>query len=307
MIFVDQLLKYEQVLRPEFEKLGNDALAKQAHDGDMLIWFNNGFYDEGMANFKTADGGSYNPHVVGPGAIGHSEQAHYRFIHKYREAYLTEEPYADYLTRCKYTPERREEIDQLIDHEETTIQLEMLVYLKFWESDSIIKKFYELVRMVHGEPYDWYFQIAESNRAVGATGTRQEIIRKHIRNRLEANYPEIYKAIKIAYKTQIRNAIAHSQYSFQGPNIHIHNAIEGDQHNSIQNLTFQEWSEMFHLTMVLYNEYIRLGNTVAEFYKAVAEKYDNVLPIQVTEKTTKTYLLPLQYRPVPNSWGYKQG
>ena len=39
-------------------------------------------------------------------------------------------------------------------------------------------------------------KIAESSRDNNATGTRQEIIRKEIRNRLEKEFPALFSSIK---------------------------------------------------------------------------------------------------------------
>lgn len=306
MLFTDILKKHEATIRPPFMKLVEDALNKQRHPFDMLIWINNGFYEESVLNFKPAEGKTLNPHVIGPGEIGHSENAHYKFIHQYRQAYLSKLTYPEYLEQHEYTADRRKEIDDLTEFEETTINLEMLVYLKFWESDSIIKKFYELVRIANSEPYDWYFKVMESNRDTTATGKREDLIRNMIRDRIQATHPGLYDAIKLSYKTQIRNAIAHSKYSFQGRNIHIHNYIKADPHSQIQNITFNEWVDIFHTTIVLHNEYIRAINYVKKHYAAIAAENKNQLPILITEKSGKEYEAVLVYRPEFEDWHYRQ-
>ncbi len=306
MLFKDELLKHEEELQAEFNKLIELAFAKQSHIGDLLIWYNNGSYDESILNFKPADGTTYNPHTLGPGDIGHSESAHYKFIHQYRQAYLYKSKFSKYQKQLIYSPERSEEIDKLIDFEETTINLEMLVYLKFWESDNIIKKFYELVRIINSEPYDWHFKIYESSRDTNATGVRHDIIRKSIRDRLKNDFPKIYNAIKVAYKSQIRNAIAHSKYSFQQRNIHIHNFIEQDPHSQIKNIPFDEWITIFHLTIVIHNAYIRISNFVADEYARLAVANNNILPVRITELDGQEYELLVIFRPEFKDWNYKQ-
>lgn len=306
MLFVDVLEKIEQELRPEFNRLIETAFSRQTHIGDLLIWYNNGFYDETTLNFKPADGKVYNPHLIGPGEIGHSEYAHYRFIDQYRRAYLYKLPLSEYLPLLEYTPERRKEIEDLHEFEETTINLEMLVYLKFWEADSIIKKFYELARIVNSEHYDWYFKIDESNRDKTSTGVRHEIIRKKIRDRFQNEFPIIYNAFKTAYKSQIRNAIAHSKYSFQQRNIHIHNYIAEDKFSQIKSVSFDEWIDLFHITTVIHNEYINIGNFVRDEYANLALKNNNILPVRITEISGKQYELLVKYRPEFQDWGYLQ-
>lgn len=306
MLFSDVLKKHEALVAPDFERLVGAGLANQAHPGDMLVWLNNGSYNEEVLQFKhPVDGKTYNPHVIGQGDIGLSEQAHYKFIDQYRQGYLSKLSFTEYLKELEYSEARRVEIDGLVDIEETTINLEMLVYLKFWESDSIIKKLYELVRIANAEPYDWYFKVAESNRDTDATGTRQDIIRKAIRDRIQ-NFPEVYKAIKSAYKTQIRNAIAHSKYAFQGRNIHLHNFVAADKAAQLQNVTFDDWIDIFHLTIILHNCYIRATDEVSKYYAQLASQNNNEVQILVTEKTIKQYTLPLIFRPEFKDWRYKQ-
>ena len=166
----------------------------------------NGFYEESISESNTFSEKKYNPHVIGLGPEGHSELTHYSFIHKYRTTNISKLNYPDYLKLHEYTSDRSKEIEELIDLEETSIQLEMLVYLKFWEADLIIKKLYQFVRILYGEPYDWYFKVQESSRDKNASGSRQDIIRLKIRDRLQKHSQIIYALITNTYKTQIRNS-----------------------------------------------------------------------------------------------------
>ena len=305
MIFSQKLKELDSVLDPEFEQLFDCVKAKQSHPNDLLIWLNNGFYDESMLNFKPSDGKKINPHVVGPGQIGFSEDTHYKFIHQYRQAYLSKVSFDEYRKMLEYSPERSEEIDHTIEIESTTINLEMLVYLKIWEADNFIKKFYELARLLNSEPYDWYFQIKESNRDASNSETRQEIIRKRIRERFKG-FKGIHNAFKTAYKTQIRNAIAHSKFSFHSRNIHLHNYIATDKASQLKTISFDEWIEIFHATLSLHNQYIGFHNKVQELYEDLSQKNGNELLIKITESDGKAYELPMIYRPEWKDWHYKQ-
>jgi len=209
-----------------------------------------------------------NPHVIGPGKEGHSENAHYKFIHEYRTKNIHDLDYTEYLKLHIYNPERNEEIEKLLKFERNSIQVEMLIYLKFWEADLIIKKLYQFTRAIHGEPYDWHFKIKESNRDSTVTGSRQEIIRLKIRDRLKEHSLPLHDHLKMCYNTQTRNSIAHSKYSFIGRNIHPNNYIKSDPSHQLRCLTFDQWVDMFNGTLVLYNEYIRLKGRVNDFYAA---------------------------------------
>jgi hypothetical protein len=151
--------------------------------------------------------------------------------------------------------------------EETSINIEMLVYLKFWEADNFIKKLYELVKLAYGEPYDWLFRLPKSPGDKKATVKyRHTAIRELIRDRMQNDYPNIFNAIKSAYKTQIRNAIAHSNYAFQSRCIQLYNYEDSDITSNKKSITANEWIEMFHLTIIIHQAYIMLSQTVNSEY-----------------------------------------
>lgn len=178
MLFKDILEQKATIIGPEFDKLFDLALAKQCHTGDLLLIYENGFFNPQLAAYNQNQGRKWDPHVIGPGREGHSEYTHYQFINKYRTRNIAKITHKEYLKNVAWDPEKKELIDGLIELETDGIQIEMLIYLKFWEADLIIKKFYQLARLINGESYDWYFKIAESNRSPNTTGTRQDIIRK---------------------------------------------------------------------------------------------------------------------------------
>lgn len=306
MIFKDILTEKTQVVAPELRRLIINASENQKHPGDLLLLYVNGFFQDSILTSNKINKENFNPHVIGPGYEGHSEVAHYNFINKYRTNFISKLSHEEYIKQFNWSPEKKEEIAFLTDQEETTIQLEMLIYLKFWEADLIIKKLYQFTRLLNSEPYDWYFKVAESSRDKECTGTRQDIIRKQIRDKLKKISPILYNLIKNTYFTQLRNSIAHSNYSFLGRNIHLNNYIKDDPAAQLQSLTFDEWIEIFHNTMILYNEYIGLNNLICEKYAEFAKKNGMEVEVLVNEKDGSQYPLHLEYRPKWNDWRYKQ-
>ncbi|MEP2671571.1 MAG: hypothetical protein ABJH04_21380 [Cyclobacteriaceae bacterium] len=306
MIFSDKLKEIEKILSPELDKTFDLAMKNQSHPGDLLLIYINGFYRADTIELNKRLNQNLNPHVIGPNHEGWSEQTHYSFIHKYRTTNISKLLLPEYLKLHVYTPERRAEIDELVNIEETTIQLEMLIYLKFWEADSIIKKFYQFVRLLNGEHYDWYFKIQESSRDKGATGSRQDLIRLKIRDRLKDISPVFYKTIKETYLTQIRNSIAHSNYSTTSRHIHPNNYIADDPASQLKVVSFDQWIDIFHNTLILHNEYIRLNNRINETYRELAKKNNNEIEIRVTEENGKQYPLIVTYREEWNDWRFKQ-
>ncbi|MCW3085093.1 MAG: hypothetical protein JWP12_2459 [Bacteroidetes bacterium] len=304
MLFKDILNKKAQLLVPEFDRLFEDVVKNQTHEGDLLLVRINGFYDPEVHNWNTDK--KMSPYLIGPNKEGHSEGLHYEFIHDYRTQNLLDQTHEDYLQQLIWDPAKKAERDALITKEEKSIQLEMLIYLKIWEADMFIKKYYQILRLVNGEPYDWHFQIKESNRDKNGTGNRDKIIRELTRDRLKDKYPEIYNAFKNAFRTQLRNSIAHSKYSFLSRNIHPNNYIKGDPAAQIRNIPFDEWIDLFHDTMMLYNESIRFMNRAGELYSKAAQNNNLLFPIRVTRKDPeeKTEFELLSHRIQFNDWNW---
>jgi hypothetical protein len=307
MLFTDILNKKTQELQPEFDKLFDDILKNQTHDGDLLLTRINGFYYPEANNWDNTL--VKNSYMIGPNTEGHSDHWHYKFIHNYRQNAIANVSYEDYLKKFEWSEARAKEIEVLTESEATSIQLEMLIYLKIWEADLFIKKLYQLTKLSLGEPYDWHFKIKESSRDTSnTTGKREEIIRLKIRDRIKDKYPNLFAAIKNAYKTQIRNSIAHSNYYFIGRYIHPSNFIKNDAASQIQVLSFNEWIDMFHDTMVIYNQLIRFSHLIDNVYSKAA--HDNNLLFEVRlnriDPIEKTEYYILKYRPEFNDWGFNR-
>ncbi|MDQ2720167.1 MAG: hypothetical protein M3Z26_10480 [Bacteroidota bacterium] len=305
MIFIYKLREFDTPLEMEFDKLFALALRNQSHNGDLLLIHENGFYDSDTHIFNKHSEEKFNPHAIGPGNEGHSEYTHYLFIDKYRQSNIHELGFKEYLKLYEYSDEREKEIDDLQKMEGLGIQLEMLIYIKIWEADLFIKKLYEFVRILHREHYDWYFKLKESSRSLNFSGERHEIIRSKIRDKIQDISPLLFETIKRSYKTQIRNSIAHSNYSFLGRSIHLNNFVEGDPHSQIRVVTFNEWTDIFHQTLSLYDQYIRLDNLIQNYYKQIAENNNNKVEILVTEENGKAYPTYLSYDLNIKRWFYE--
>lgn len=306
MIFKDKLEDISNKITPEFKKLINLAWLNQTYYSDLLLIHINGFYESDIIKWNAGNSIKLNPHVIGPGKEGHSEITHYEFINKYRQSFIYDKPYTEYLREVDRSIEKPQRIETLVDIEETTIQIEMLIYLKFWEADLIIKKLYQLARLINKENYDWYFKILESSRDKTATGTRQEIIRNKIRDKIKPYSETIYQLIKKTYISQLRNAIAHSKYSFLGRNIHLNNYIKSDPASQLGSISFDDWVDIFHSTLVLHNEYLDMNNFINKLYGEIASENDNTLTVRIIEKNNKEYKLPVEYRYKWKDWNYKQ-
>lgn len=127
-----------------------------------------------------------------------------------------------------------------------------------------------------------------------------------MRDRLQNISPVFYQLIKSTYKTQLRNSIAHSNYSFLGRNIHPNNYIENDKSAQLKYVTFDEWIDIFHQTLSFHNQYIVLDNMINDHFSRIALANGNQLQIRITEADGKQYLQTVIYRPEWNDWRFKQ-
>jgi len=304
MLFNDILKKTELELDPEFKRLFQLALKNQSHNGDLLLLAINGNHEKFIDDVnKTIK--KYCPYVIGPGKAGRSDTAHYNFIHKYRTQVLTTTPFDEYLKQVEWDATREAEINTLVDNEEMSIQLEMLVYLKIWEGDLFIKNLYELVRILKGDCYDWHFKIKESKRDSEGIASRDILIRQLIREEIRPFSEVIYNCIKESYRTQLRNAIAHSNYAFLGRRIHLFNDIEGDPSHQLRCLHFNVWISMFHNTMMLYNYMTWLKNTVKEHYSQLAIMGNGCNEIRITKADGAYEYRLVEYIHEMNRWKWK--
>ncbi|HRG69877.1 MAG TPA: hypothetical protein PLS73_13595 [Saprospiraceae bacterium] len=304
MIFEDKLNEKHRLIAHEIESLLPMAWNKQQHVGDLLLIHINGFFEPTTLTFNQTTETQFNPHMIGPGQEGHSYYAHYKYINGYRKRNIAKITHSDYLKKINSIGNNYDLEEELLSHEERSIQEEMLIYLKFWETDLIIKTLYQLVRVLHGEPYDWYFKICSYNRDKDCTGSRQDIIRLLVRDKLQTISPALYKVLLDTYNTQLRNAIAHSSYYFLGRSIHLNNFSESDKYSQISSLSFDDWIDIFHNTLILYNEFIHIGQLINQHYAKIVTVSNNVMEIQITEKSNKQYPLYVEYRKEWNDWKY---
>jgi len=269
MLYLNKLEKLTEQLNPEFNLLFQKTLENQKNIGDLLIVYNN--FSKSIILPK-----GYSPFVMGLNFEGFSERTHYDFINTYRKNNLIE----------------NESIDISKKQKELSIQIEMLIYLKIWECDSFIKKLYQITRLLNGEPYDWNFRITYDNHDSTATGTRQKILREKIRDKFKSHFPNLFMAFKKSYVTQIRNAVAHSQYYILDNVIGFNNYVENSKYSNLSRLTFKAWSEIFHTTLIIYNEYILFINKINKYYISESLKSNNDIPIKVKDNDSwKNYHL----------------
>lgn len=88
-------------------------------------------------------------------------------------------------------------------------------------------------------------------------------------------------------------------------NIHPHNDVATNP-DSLRNLPFDEWIDMFHLTLAIYNELIGLGNKIQRHYATLAPAQNNEIEVLVPDKNGLLRAKIIIYRPEHDDFRYKQ-
>ena len=261
MLFQERLQKIEQELSSEVKKLIKIAIDKQNHNGNLLLVYLNCWYE--------SDSNGESKYQIGHGTIGLSDITHYKFIDSYRRN-------INVRTSTQEFYHKMEDIDS--EFEEFTVSIEMLIYLKIWENDMFLKTWYQFLNILSGIDYDWEFKLKDFNNDEGISN-RPDLIRNVFKDGL-SNYSEAIKEhINIAYKQQVRNAIAHSNYYFFGRQITLTNYNCNDKYNIIEKLTYEDWYSMFHSAIMIHNSYLLLKSEINNYYTELYKETRN--PIEV--------------------------
>jgi hypothetical protein len=264
MIFRDLILELKDNVGAAVEELFSTAAKNQSHPQDVLLVDQHGFFNDDLAG-PTSD-----KYFIGPDQIGFSEATFYEFIDWYRRSHIFD------LNGFK---EQVKEDKDTAMQEKLTIQLEQGIYLRFWEADSILKQYHQLASLAIGQPYDWHLKIPSNPRE----GSRQELIRKEIRNRVQSICPGFYRMVKDNYIPQVRNAIAHSQFYIMGDMIRFLNySLDPAAHSPLAGYSFDEWYRMFHTTLLMHNETVGAFKRARKYYRDQTLQAGNRIEVRVT-------------------------
>lgn len=288
MLFEETLNKKFPYVREAIDELISTAFNNQTHQQDVLLIINHSFYNDTISK-KFLDTHNLSEFASGPADIGRSEETNYEFIAWYFNNHQ--------LNRAKFIEEQKKD-NELKKLEELSINIEKTIYLKFWEADMIIKYLYQLSLLCRGLNYDWYFKVPNYSRE----GSKQDIIRIEIRDKLKNICPKFYNLIKETYSSQLRNAIAHSQYSIWNRNIKYLNYSKNQKNYAeINTLTFDEWAEYFHNTILIY-KLLKEGLATAKdmYYNMTLEK--GSLDTRITRIEKKEMYIKLYLRNGYHEW-----
>lgn len=259
MLFEELLFKYDSEISFVVDELFKSAFNNQTHEQDLLLIHQHGhFFKEGRKEL-----------MIGPGDDGHAELSQYKFFDKYR------------IVNIPNMTEFKEILNKDIkirEQEEYFLHVELMIYLKFWEADMILKKLYQLARLSSGEEYSWDFNIKKYKKG------RQELIRLDIRDKMLSNDLRFGSLVNDLYSSKVRNAIAHSQYYFVERSIWFSNNGE-----HIPAITFEDWEVKFHKLVLLYNHIIKNFNNYHQLYVQKVKDKHFGLQVRVQDDVSCSY------------------
>jgi hypothetical protein len=226
------------------KELFETARKNQTHPGDIILFCENGHYDD-----KVPPGCL--PYLIGPGLEGVVESDRLDFFKSYLTLRLED------AFNKETSPERKLELRKL------SIHLELMIYAHFWESSYNLRALKQLANLVDSRDYDWNIKIPETGK--------YDFIKKEIRGVFEKHGLNIAEVIAESYLSQIRNAFAHCQYFFGGKTIIFVN-YDPIEPWSREKISFDDWEKRFSLSALL-DEHIlgEKSNLEAQFAQGSSE------------------------------------
>jgi hypothetical protein len=253
MLFKEILERFQPEVDLALDELFNAVKSNQTHEQDLLLVNINASYQDYLDKPTT----HLSPFVYGPGGwIAFADRTQLDFFASYSmmvRDISREEYFQDYSTNITKQGEY-----------EFLLQMELMIYLKFWESEPTLRRLYQLSTLAQGKNYDWYFKL----------GKRERLIRKKIRDRIQIQCPKYYHLLKDIYLSQIRNAAAHTQFYLIRPNTRLGFTNYKEKVAPLTQIEFYEWGIRFHKLVLLYNGLLeRLNNSYLEYIDEQKDKH----------------------------------
>jgi len=184
------------------------------------------------------------------------------------------------------------------DDDQYRINLELMIYTHIWESKPFLKRLYRIAHLLNGEEYDWRIEVPDMSK--------HDFIRSHIRQIFKDKGFSIWKVIKEGFHTSLRNAFAHSEYSFDTMN--NHNRINlynyGGASWELQAISFDEWSKRFVYSVLLSYYFINLIHQ--RRINIISELGSNVFQIKHPKSNGEVRLIEIEYRKDGNGFSFKR-
>jgi len=210
----------------EIKKAIDDTLndLKASNQNDYALFLADGEYSKELEN----NGLNLNPHVIDNRMDKYKDSSRLNFL-------------SQFLTTFYSFPSSQTSTDD----SEQRLHMELMVYAHIWEAKPFLKKFYRLAHLWNHEQYVWNVKIPDMGK--------HDFIRNDIRQIFEDKGNPLFQIIKNGFHTSLRNAFAHSEYSFDTMN--YNKRILLDNYNGanweMREISFDDWSKRFVYSALL--------------------------------------------------------
>lgn len=152
------------------------------------------------------------------------------------------------------------------DDNQYRIQIELMIYSHIWESKPFLKKLHRLAHLSNNEPYNWKVQVPPMSK--------HDFIRLDIRQAFSNHGNPMADVMKKSFHTSLRNAFAHSEYSFDTMNGNTRIVLYNNSGAAweLQEISFNDWTKRFIYSAFLSYHFVtkshtRRQNLIANFGK----------------------------------------
>lgn len=265
MLFEEILSRFDSNVKQAVGELFEKAFSNQINENDLLLILQNGLKQKYTPD--TLKRLKITPYSIGPDQIGLRYSSFYDFINQYRNSIFKK---SEHLPEMKKQPSERSYLYNYL------IEQELLIYLKFWETDLILRRLYNLSRLVSGLNYIWDYDQQKFNE-------RRKLLKDEIQKNLKDITPKFYQLIEDIYSRQLRNAVAHSQYYLLYDTIILTNKDEKKEYK-LNSISYDNWEIIFHKNILFYNYLIYFFNDYSKRYQKLEEDKQNGLLIIFPDK-----------------------
>ena len=176
MLFEETIEKYDDEVKNAVDELFAKAYSFQQNDTDLLLVLLNAlktnYPPDTLKRLNSED------YQIGTDIIGFRYNSFYNFINQYGDEVFRKEDQA---------VKRLDSIDR-----DYFIEYELIIYLKFWETDLILRRLYNIARLARGEKYNWEYNQSFFN-------ARRKLVRDKIQKNLAKISPKFNKLINEVY------------------------------------------------------------------------------------------------------------
>jgi len=229
MITKTNIDRFSPIVSDAIDELFNHCINKECRDNEFLIFLENGHYDEAVTINSS---GKNSPYIIGQGFDGIKDLDRMAFVETFVQM-----PFEELINKTTHPQEK-------FDIRRQSTALSMMVYTHFWESKVFLRRLRLLAILAEGKEYDWKLVVRPKETYT--------YIKKNIRQVFQNQNLKIYDIIKKTYKSQIRNAFAHSDYYLSDGKVCLDN-YDSKNKWSIESVTFAEFDEIIILTLLIHD------------------------------------------------------